>query len=479
MAEVSALLDRIRQRLYPESIPVLASWWLKTVFYAGHNLVWWRELDAAIRNVLANETLDPRSVEALTDVRTWIQGSILSTRKAPEAQTLLRPPFRPEMTPDEAKPVLSRVLNEWLPAEVARSLTAEAAFGGSEESGMPALTIAKILERLLIHEHFSPASLELLLETAWRSPKYAYPADVEIFTDVVLALLGRTAAPAVPILPAMALAGGFRDAVDQASLVSSEDGEELRIPLKETQALELLKHDPLHIGSIIVTMDGRTWQSARLQSGPESVIVYRPGNRLRIDFSSDHARLLVPWTDSGADWPGTVHLPEKIALFGREWRGSVLDSEAGQTRLLLEFSGILPIAKMPDVEKTNSRRLRPASTEMAWSEVELALAAGSSESIDRLHREDLIPLSRALERLVDRLHRPWPSRAEIERLLLSVRYLQGAVAATYGPIPWRVLPDPARKALLKRSGDAALTKILSETFDGGLEPAQTSPPRAA
>ncbi len=476
---MSALLDRIRKRLYPETIPVLASWWLKTVFYAGHNLVWWRELDAAIGKVLAGKSLDPIAADALADVRTWIQQSILSPHKPPEVQTLLAPPFRPDMTLDEAKPFLFRVLNEWLPAEMARLLTAEAGFAGSDEGGMPALEIAKILERLLVREHFSPATLELLLEAAWSSPKCAYPADVEIFSDVVLSLLGRTAAPAAPVLPAMTLAGRFAEAVEQASLVVSEDVEELRVPLDDAEALELFRHDALHIGSILVTMDGRTWQSVRLQSGPESVVVYRPVNRLRIDFSSDHARLLVPWTDSVADGRGAVHLPEKVALFGREWRGRALESDAGQTWLHLEFSGILPLGKMPEVERSHSRRLRPASIEMAWSEVAQALAAGTAESIDGLHREDLIPLAAALERLVDGLRRTWPSRADIERLLMSVRYLQGAVAASYGPIPWRVLPEPARRALLKRSGDAALTKILSETFDGVQKPAQTSPTRAA
>ena len=32
--EVEALLARMRQRLYPETIPVLASYWLKTVYAA-------------------------------------------------------------------------------------------------------------------------------------------------------------------------------------------------------------------------------------------------------------------------------------------------------------------------------------------------------------------------------------------------------------------------------------------------------------
>ena len=478
-ADLNALLDRIRQRLYPESVPVLASWWLSTVFSAGHNLVWWGELDAAIGNVLGNQSLDATAAEAIRDIQTWVRRTILPRHKAPAAQPRLTPPFRPDMTPDQAAPYLSRVLNEWLPGEVARLLTSEAEFAGSDEGGMPVLVIAKVLERLLLREHFSHASLELLLEARWSSPRYAYPADIEIFRDIVLALLGRTAAPALPVLPATALAGGFADAVGRAVLVSSEGGEELHVPLDEAQVLEVFKHDPVRIGSIVVTMDGRWWQSARFQSGPETVIIYRPGKRLRIDFTSEHARLVVPWADAEEHWRGAVHLPSHVALFGREWHGCAWEKSADQTWLHLEFSGALSLPETLDPEDPRPR-LRPASVEMAWSEVEQALATGVPDSIDQLHREDLLPLAHALERLVDCLLRLWPpSRRDLERSLMSVRYLHGAVASVYGRIPWRVLPTPARTALLKRRGDAALTDLFSGTFDGAPAAARTWPPRAA
>ena len=478
-AELKVLLDRIGQRLYRESVPVLASWWLKTIFYAGHNRQWWVELDAAMGRALRKQSLDATADEAIRDIQTWVRQAILSRQKAPGVQRLLAPPFRRDLTPGQAASYLSRVLNEWLPGEVARMVTTEAGVG-SNESGMPALTVATALERLLLREHFSPASLELLLEAARMSPINAYPADVEIFGDIVLALLGRTAAPAPPVLPATPLAGGFADAVGRAALVACEEGDELHVPLDAAQAREVFQHDPVRIGSIVVTMDGRWWESVRLQSGAETVIAYRPGGRLRIDFSSEHARLVVPWPETGEGWPGAVHLPDHVALFGREWRGRAWERGADRTWLHLEFSNALTLPEALDRDNPRPRRLRPASVEIAWSEVEGALASGVPDAIDQLHRGDLIALAHALERLVTCLLRPWPSsRGDVERCLGAVRYQHGAIASEYGRIPWRVLSAPARTALVKRCGDAAAMEMLAETFDGAPPVARTSPPRAA
>jgi len=464
--DLSVLLERIRQRRYGESVPVLASWWLKTVYYAGHKRAWWDELDAAIGKVADSSSLDTTAANAVRDIQMWVRGAILPKQTAPKVQPLLSPPFRLDLRPHEAAPYLTHVLNQWLPEEVARLLTSDGEFASSNESGLPALAVATVLERLLLREHHSPASLELLLEAAWLSPKYAYPADVEIFCDIVLALLGRTAAPPPPVLPATHLFGEFASVVSRALLVSSEDGDELHVPLDAAQTLEVLKHDPVSIESIVVTTDGRWWVSARLQRGQESVIVYRPGERLRIDFTSEHARLVVPWPNSEMRSAGVVHLPEHVSLFGREWRGRAWERSAEGTWLHLEFSGVLTLPETVKSDNYRARRLRPAWIEIAWSEVEQALASGS---VDQLHRADLIPLARALERLMECLIRPrLISRGDFKRSLKSLHYMHGTVAPVYGRIPWRVISAPARKALLKRRGETAVAEVVAEIFDGAL-----------
>jgi hypothetical protein len=79
--------------------------------------------------------------------------------------------------------------------------------------------------------------LELLLEVEWFSPKYTYPAHVEILLDVVLTLLGRTTAPA-PTRPACDAPGWrIRPRRGEALLVSSEDGEELHVPLESATGI--------------------------------------------------------------------------------------------------------------------------------------------------------------------------------------------------------------------------------------------------
>jgi len=427
--------------------------------------------------VLRDQSLDAAAAEAIRDIRLWVREAILRKHKAPEVYALVSPPFRPDLTPEQATPYLSRVLNEWLPGEVARLLTTEDGFDGADDGGMPALAVAKALEGILRREHFTPASLELLFEAGCLSPKYAYPADIEILRDVILALLGRTAGPALPVLPAIVLAGGFADAAGRASLVLSEGGEQLHVPLDEAQAAEVLHHDPVRIESILVTMDGRWWKAASIQKGPETIIVYRPGERLRIDFTSEHARLVVPWTDTGAG-PGAVHLPGEVALFGRKWRGRAWERSGGGVWLHLEFSGVLGLPETPGAQSPHSRHVRPASVEMGWSEVEHALATRLPDAIDRLHREELIPLAHALERLAGSFRQWAPSPGVVEQSLVSVRYLHGAVASEYGLIPWRVLPAPARTALLKRRRDAALAHLFVETFEEELRSTPISQPGA-
>ena len=109
--------------------------------YRNHNRAWWDELDRSIKKFVARDACGVKA-DTIREIQDWSRQAILTQRKLPTVQPLLRPPFRPDLTPGEAAPYLARVLNEWLPAEVARVLTGEAEFGGPMESGIPAVTVA-------------------------------------------------------------------------------------------------------------------------------------------------------------------------------------------------------------------------------------------------------------------------------------------------------------------------------------------------
>lgn len=74
-SDIDALLTRMQQRRYPETIPVLASYWLKTVYAAGHERAWWMELNDLLTQVLRKQLLDGPSRQALTDIQSWVQGT--------------------------------------------------------------------------------------------------------------------------------------------------------------------------------------------------------------------------------------------------------------------------------------------------------------------------------------------------------------------------------------------------------------------
>src|SRR5260370_21007971 len=88
-SEVDALLTRMRQRLYPETIPVLASYWLKTVYAAGHERAWRKEVNDLLRQVLLKPLLDDPSHEPLINIHTCGQKTgprSGPTPRAPQSQ---------------------------------------------------------------------------------------------------------------------------------------------------------------------------------------------------------------------------------------------------------------------------------------------------------------------------------------------------------------------------------------------------------
>ena len=481
------LLDRMRQRLYPETIPVLASYWLKTVYWSGYGRDEWRELDRLIKRQLSGDPpISQAGRQALSDIRSWIRSSDGRNGKPEATDPRLGLVFRPTLGPETLAPYAIRLLNMWLPQEVARMLVSEPQPTEPEAAGVPVLAIGKALERLLLRERLAPATLEALLNPKLASPRFLYPADLEMMRDVILFLLGQTAGISPVVLPATflgtprdaRLSGDSPEAIENAQLVEGPDGQELHIPIKPDQVMQILKDVPVGIGSLVVTTDGRWWEAAQLHGGAEDILVYRPSGRPRIDYSADHARLRVPWSEPHPSWSGTVHFANEFEVFGRFWKVAQWENDGARSWLHLVFFRTAPVTMLPSSAPPDLRRCAPASTDLAWAELETALAAALAqnqwEPIERLRREELIPLGRALFSLAQSA----VSRTTVDALqsaLRRIHFAQGSLDPSYGLVPWRILPPGVRKRLLRSRLYPALLELLQQVF-AGLPPVPAEPP---
>ncbi len=482
-ADVKALFARLRQRQYPETIPVLASYWLKTVYRSGYTRHEWKGLNDLLKHAIGGDlvegpALDRASLGALREIQNWIEDTIFPNGRSshsPPPRSV--GPVRPGLPSDRLAPYIIRLLNEWLPAEVARMPAGESE-SEVQSSGIPVLVFGKALEHLLVREHLSPETLEMLAAPGGISLEHVYPADTEILRDVALSLLGRTQAPAPNVLPAAPLYGapqssleaGHREAIRNAFLVKREWGEEVRVPVSPEQLQQILQQEQVRIGSVIVTMDGRWWATENLQSSERFCIFYRSGGRLRIDYSGRHATLRVPWPEK-LYWSGGCHSGERFKIFGREWRVKKYEVDGERTWLHLELFRMLRISELIPGAERGPWKLRPASVDMAWTSLGSAMANSlvqkSSEPIERLRNSDLIPLGRALMRFAQSLMSWRPQTGEaIEAHLLGLRYLQGPILPVYGGIPWRILPSPAGARLLKFRRYPAIAQLLNEVLEG-------------
>lgn len=471
---LNVLLVRMRQRFYPETLPALASCWLKTLCAGNHNRPWWMQLRDRIDRAMRGQHFEPLSRGVLISSRNWIERVALAGSDGPPRGQRIAPPFR-SVPAERVTPYICRLLNEWLPAELAFLLTDETPEPYDE--GIPALARAKALDRLLVRERLCPETLETFLNGDAHSPRLVYPADVEILQDVVLALLGRISAAPLKALPAellgvtgdSALPPDYQDAVRLGFIERSKTGgEELHVPITDAAAIEILRHDAVRIGSVIVTMDGRAWQPWTLLRGDENRIVYRRGERLVMDCAADHTKLTVRWPETVSSWSGGPPPRGPFELFGREWRVASWEIDDDATLLHLTFSRILPIAESP-ASAAARNRLQPANVDMAWSELEGALAESmernSGEPVEQMRRGELIPMGRALGALAECVQRNWILNAKsVEQHLRAARFHHASVAPVYGQAPWRILPERVQASLARTLLQPALVELVSEIF---------------
>jgi len=476
--DAEALLARMRRRVYPETLPVLASFWLKTVCTRGYGLGAWKELSRHLEAIVRGP-LEDDCRAAIADIDNWIHQNVISAGQIPEWPSRRPEPMSTNLKPEGLAAYTVRLLNQWLPLEVARLLVDRSESRAMEEDGVPAWIVGSALERLLVREHLSRGTLQMFIEPRALSPESVYPADLEMLRDAALSLLGVTQAPNPAVLPATLLCVGdgarlpadYREAVRRAKLVPRTEGEEVHVPLSSEHARELLADETVHFGSIIVTMDGRMWESQSLQSGEDHFVVYRPSGACRINYCRDHAEIRAPWPQDRLRWSGVTHCRGTFKIFGREWRPArwVVDSE--RTWIDLVFSRVLPISEMAPSENREAWRLRPASVDMGWAALEkavlISIAQQSLDAVERLRQTELIPLGRAMVGLAEAISRGRSNiHGIIETHLKALRYMESPVLSSYGRVPWRILPAPVREAFLRVPLDAAQRELLNEVIEG-------------
>lgn len=461
------LMDRLHRRLYPETADTLAFYWLKTLYYAHYKREEWAELDALIARTAAPDDADRR---ILQNVRNWIRDEGLLNGHAPAAPDSPMVASSWTGAPDQLAPYFARLLNEWLPKEVARMLIDEPEEGPSDSRDIPVTALARAIERLLVRDRLNGHSLEWFVQGAGLSPERVYAADYEIARDVALFLLGRTEAPAFPVLPATLLSvasdaclpSNYADAVRRAWYKNGDDGDEIHVPVTPEDAARILEKDQICITSSIISMDGRWWQAEKLRSAEQSAIVYRPAGRLRMDDAGGHLRLQIPWPEMRFEWGGAVEFETRFELFGRVWRVAEWIQDGTHTTLSLVFDRALPAAAKPAHVAT---LLRPAAVEMAWTALGEALIEAvkrkNVQVIDQLRREELIPLARALFEFQTVTTRRIGGHAAVEPALRKLVYHAGVVESAYGRIPWRVVPEKARPVLL-RSDIRPIAEVVFE-----------------
>ncbi|PWU06908.1 MAG: hypothetical protein C5B51_11195 [Terriglobia bacterium] len=470
------LLERMEKRLYRDSLPVLGWYWLRTIYRSGYDR---RELEALDGLIGRAQTTGGEQSAILAEMKHWIRQTPAAGKTGRE-EGQSAAPDRSRLRSANIERYLAQLLNQWLPAEIARLLVTEFEEDGVFSTGIPALIRGRAIERLLIREHVSRETLEALLDPGLLSPQWFYPADIEILRDVVLYLLGRTEMPPFPALPAVLIAvapespldsSQHGDAVRHGFLVEAAGGEEFHVPIAPGDAAKLLDRDSLRIGAVIVSMDGRWWNANRLQRSDRDVIVYEPGGHLCIDYSEEHARLRIPWPESRPQWRGAVRLETKFELLGRRWRIAQWEQEGAHTWLHLVFADSIRMPEPRSETENGVRRLRPAVADMRWAALEdallAALAQETADPIEQFRHSELIPLGRALLGLCEATRGGRPRNLEtVESRVNAVRYHSAELREFLGPVPWRILPEPVRKVLLSARDYSQLDCLVNATFDG-------------
>lgn len=446
------LIARLRRQLYPETARVAGYYWLRTVYESGYGPLEWLALNAALERELAAPEF--HIAATLSEMRECLQAELLHRTSVPAAPAAFRSrQSRPPLPDRELRIYFIKLLNEWLPRELAsRLLESGEGENTGDRAGIPALEAARTMEALIVRDRVSTEDFDAVLDDGFFSPASVYPGDYELLRDVVLCLTGRMDSPPLPILPAVPVwahtAGPASATRPEAFRYVSGSGE-IELAIGPEAVARILGESPVRLPSCLATMDGRWWHSDFVTAGASSAIIYRPHGRVVLDYSHDHVRFRAPWPDRMSAWHGPLALPT-LELFGRRWTPRRFEQDSAGAAIEFECAGILPV---------RLTRTRPASVDMAWDAVATAVADSmakrTADPIDALRNEDLIPVARAIWLLAECARNP-RAHSDLTRRFNAVRFHLAALDGGYGRIPSSVVPRRVRFTIAGIEGAASV-----------------------
>jgi hypothetical protein len=392
--DVRLLLERARSRSYPETINVLAFYWLMTI-REKYTLEHWSVLKALVPRLRGpGNSLGYRETRAVEKAAEWIGST------GPSKQRGLRANLVASFTSAQLAPpgfvsqaFLEMLFHEWLPERILEKYGHHMVSGEwesedwyeeialcLEEILRPQLAFADIetvrdmdklqnrrqtpVEQILEWRRRRQAGLESLVTVPLHDAGAIDPKQREILNDVILYLLGVTA-------PAPATAPGYawffpapvgdslpRDAAEQVSEFPLSPEYTCRstlfVPFKRWAGLpqpeDRLK--PLSIHSLLLTPDGRVWEAHHLEqaAGTAAGVVYQAAGKIDVKPTAQGFVLRVPM----------VSWPEEIgAQFGREHDLELYGGRWHMKQFEVSVSGASLLYRRASFERNESTPSKP------------------------------------------------------------------------------------------------------------------------
>ncbi len=405
--DVYWLRERIRRRLYQDTLPVLVFYWLRTIreMYTAEE---WPVVEAETKEMLQNRGQPAVELRALQYASEWIglARPVVAERQKPHNR--VRAFTSEHLAPSGfvSQAYLEALLSEWVTErvlEVYGTRPVKENWNCGDAYQETALCLEDLLrplsvypdvevvrgydrlqkrppmpvEEVVLARRRRQAALESLVRAAPRDASVVDPKQREILNDVILYLLGATH-PAPPAEPGYAwlfpgdhlganLPPDFSNQVSESPLPENyENAGMISIHLRTWPAPQRMERgQTVSLHSTLLTPDGRVWEAHHMEqlAGSAPDVVFRAIGRIDVTPAQDSFLMRVPV----ASWPTEigpeVNREREFELYQRRWHFYRFEGSAGPSFLYYKSvpkPGCATIPVQPRLARLNS----------AWEEEE-------------------------------------------------------------------------------------------------------------